>query len=110
MKKTLLIVSLIFVSACAKAPEDIAAVNIDEGQYRSYSCSQLKAKELALKQELENLSAKQNATKKGDAWGVFLIGMPTASMAGNDQETDIAVTKGKIQAVETQKLRKNCTG
>jgi hypothetical protein len=109
MKTTLLIVSLIFLSACAKAPEDIAAVNVDEGQYNRNSCSQLKKKELALNQELENLSAKQNTAKKGDAWGVFLIGLPTSTMAGNDQETAIAVTKGKIQAIETQKLRKRCS-
>lgn len=109
MKKTLLIVSFIFISACAKAPADIAAVNIDEGQYNRNSCSQLKKKELAQNQELEKLSAKQNAAKKADAWGVFLIGLPTATMSGNDQETAIAVTKGKIQAIETQKLRKNCS-
>jgi hypothetical protein len=107
--KKILFVSFIFVSACAKAPEEIAAINVDEGQYSRYSCNQIKQKELALNQDLEKLSAQQNAAKNADAWGVFLIGMPTATMSGNDHETEIAVTKGKLQAIDTQKLRKNCS-
>ena len=108
MKKLLLIAGLLIVSACAKAPEDIAAVSMDDGQYSRYSCTQLKQSELTLNQELENLSAKQNSAKTGDAWGVFLLGLPVSSMSGNDQETGIAVTKGKIQAVEAEMLKKKC--
>jgi len=39
---------------------------------------------------------------------VFLLGLPLSSMSGNDQETNIAVAKGQLQAVEQVMVDKNC--
>lgn len=108
MKKILTISAILLISACAKSPDNIPAVNLGTSQYADVSCSTLKKNEITLRQNLEAQSASQKSAQAGDAWGVFLLGLPVSSMAGADRETDIAVTKGKLNAIEQQKLAKHC--
>lgn len=109
MKRTAIVLAAaLALSACAKDPESIAAVNIGQNEYRGYSCSQLKETQLKYDQALANLSAEQKNAQAGDAFGVFLLGLPLASMSGSDKETQIAVTKGHLQAIELELARKNC--
>ena len=96
------------LAACAKQPDQIAAVQVGDDAYSRYSCSQLRTEETKISQELENLSASQKSAASGDAWGVFLLGLPISSMSGNDQEALIAVAKGKLQQIDLQQERKNC--
>lgn len=98
----------VFLSACAKQPEDIPAADIGDQGYARYSCKQLYLKKVDLSQKLANLSAAQKNAASGDAMGVFLLGLPVSSMSGNDKETAIAVAKGHIQAIERQQARKGC--
>ncbi|MEI4262349.1 hypothetical protein [Roseovarius sp. D0-M9] len=100
--------TLVTVAACAPRPDQIAAVEVGSNEYRGYSCAQLSDAELRYTQALTNLSASQNRAASGDAWGVFLLGLPISSMSGADNETKIAVTKGHIQSIEREKVRKNC--
>jgi hypothetical protein len=102
------LVILVGVAACAKQPDQIAAVQVGEDAYSRYSCAQLRAEETKISQELENLSASQKSAASGDAWGVFLLGLPISSMSGNDEEALIAVAKGKLQQIDLQQERKNC--
>lgn len=97
------------IAACAQRPEQIAAVEVSQNEYRGYSCSQLTEAEVRYNQALTNLSADQNRAATGDAWGVFLLGLPISSMSGADNETKIAVTKGHLQSIEREKTRKNCS-
>jgi hypothetical protein len=109
MKKLILpAVCLALVAACAKQPDQIAAIDVGGDAYARYSCSQLVAEKTTISQELENLSAKQKTAASGDAWGVFLLGLPLSSMSGGDQEAMIAVAKGKVQAIDRQLVAKNC--
>lgn len=108
MKKLLALCVIAAISACAKAPDQIAAADVGDGIYRGYSCKQLAAKKLAISQDLENLSAAQKSAASGDAWGVFLLGLPLSSMSGNDKEAAISVAKGHIQEIETEQQRKSC--
>jgi hypothetical protein len=103
-----LFVLLCFVAACAKSPENIAAVEIGSDAYSRHSCTQLKAEKLKITQDLENLSAAQKNAASGDAMGVFLLGLPLSSMSGNDKEALIAVAKGKIQAIDRLSVAKHC--
>jgi len=100
--------ALTVVSACAQRPDNIAAVDIGDNQYRGFRCSQLAEAETRYSQALANLSADQNRAATGDAWGVFLLGLPLSSMSGADKETKIAVTKGHLQSIEREKQRKGC--
>ncbi|MCT4557352.1 MAG: hypothetical protein N4A61_04755 [Pelagimonas sp.] len=108
MRKTLLISTLFLAAACAKNPDEIAAVEIGKNEYKGYSCKRLTQTKLEHTQALENASANQKKAATGDAVGVILLGLPISSMAGGDEETNIAVTKGHIQAIEREQERKSC--
>lgn len=99
---------VIAATACAQKPENIAAIEVSGDPYRGYSCSKLKSEHLKITQELEVASADQKKAANGDAWGVFLIGLPVSSMSGQDKEAAIAVAKGRIQLLERKMLNKRC--
>lgn len=108
LKKFAVISCLLVLGACAKSPDQIAAVEVGVDAYSRYSCSQLATEKVSISQDLENLSAKQKSAASGDAVGVFLLGMPLSSMSGNDQEATIAIAKGKVQAIDRQRNAKGC--
>ena len=47
------------------------------------------------------VSNQQSKAASGDALGVFLIGVPVASLAGGDHEAEIAILKGRCGAPRT---------
>jgi hypothetical protein len=49
---------------------------------------------------LASLSSKQNGAATGDVVGVFLLGLPVAKILGQDVEGEVALSKGKVQALE----------
>ena len=108
MKRIFTLALLCMISACAKSPDNIAAAQIEDAAYARHSCKSLSAEQLKQEQHLERISAKQKDAQAGDTIGVILIGVPVSSVAGNDNETDIAITKGKLQAIERQSAKKGC--
>lgn len=98
------------VSACAKQPENIAAVPMDTASYERMSCRSLAAEEAKITAELNALSAAQKSVANSDALGVFLLGIPWSSMSGNDKEALIAVAKGRVDAINTVQASKGCSG
>ena len=105
---TLIFASAFLIAACAKDPEKIAAVPMDDASYTKMNCSQLAKHEVQQSQLLAALSADQIKAASGDAWGVFLLGLPISTMSGADKETEIAVAKGRLDAIERQKTAKTC--
>ena len=95
--------------ACAQSPEKIAAVKIEDSTYAAQSCRTLAQHELQQTQLLNALSASQKKAASGDAWGVFLLGLPISSMSGSDKETEIAVTKGRLDTIDRQQAAKGCS-
>lgn len=111
MRSYLLVLPMAFVlSACAEAPENISAAQIPDSTYANANCSSLMKSEVQNTQLLHALSADQKKAQSGDAWGVFLLGLPISSMSGADKETEIALTKGKIDAIRRQQAAKGCSG
>lgn len=108
MKTHIFLAAALVVSACAKQPDEIAAADIGPNPYLKQSCRNLAKLEITETQNLENLSAAQKSAASGDAVGVLLLGMPVSSMSGNDKETAISVTKGRIQAIEQAKASRGC--
>lgn len=109
MNKTLIIAACaIAVSACAKNPEDVVAADLGPNAFLNFSCSNLAKQELTVKQNIENLSAAQRSARSNDTLGVILIGVPVSSMSGNDQEAQLSVAKGQLQAISQAKVQKNC--
>jgi hypothetical protein len=107
------VVGVVFVvlmtsSACAKRPDAIPPIAVSESGYMAMDCPQL-ATELRLEREkLAALTQQQNDAATGDAVGVFLIGVPTASVFGGDKEGKLAVSKGTVMAMENAERAKNC--
>ena len=107
--RNLLLASLLAATSCAKRPDAIVPADIPMAAYTPSSCQEL-AQELVKEQEnLAALSKAQNQAATGDAVGVFLIGVPTSSTFGGDKEGQVAVAKGKVQAIENARHSKKCT-
>ncbi|MBN2739419.1 MAG: hypothetical protein JXR35_00815 [Rhodobacteraceae bacterium] len=104
----MLSVAAIAISACAKQPDEIAAIPMESSMYAGQSCSYLGQTKVKLSQDLASLSAEQKSAASGDALGVFLLGLPLSSMSGGDKEAAISVTKGKIDAIDQEMARKHC--
>lgn len=96
------------LTACAKRPDAIVPVDIPMAAYTGSTCPDL-ARELVQEQEnLAALSKAQNEAATGDAVGVFLIGAPVSSVLGGDKEGQVAVSKGKVQAIQSAMRSKGC--
>jgi hypothetical protein len=92
------------LAACAQSPDAIAPVSM-AGAYDGLSCEAARSALVAERQNLASLSAAQSSAVAGDAVGVFLIGVPVSSLSGGDKEGLIAVSKGKVLALETRLVR-----
>lgn len=92
------------LAACAKGPDAIAPVSMT-GAYDHLSCARAAETLTAERANLAALSAKQKSAVTGDAIGVFLIGVPVSSLAGEDNEGAIATSKGKVLALEQRAER-----
>jgi hypothetical protein len=109
MKRLLLIsVSIITITGCAKRPDAIVPVAYPIEAYASNNCEQLKVALTTEEKVLVEQSKAQNQAANGDAMGVFLIGVPTSSLTGGDQEGNISVTKGKVQTIKAALASKGC--
>ncbi len=108
MTKYLIICAALALTGCAKEPENIPAADIGTGAYNGQSCRQLEERRLHYTQQLANLTAEQRQAATGDAWGVFLLGLPLSSMSGNDRETDIAITRGHLYEIAVTQNARNC--
>lgn len=100
--------AVLSLAACAKAPESIAPSYVSEVPYQSYSCTQLGQEKQRLEMAYATAAKAQNDARTGDAWGVFLIGMPTSSLSGGNIAPEIASLKGQMTAVDKTIIAKNC--
>lgn len=99
---------LLAATACAKRPDAIVPVDIPMAAYSNLDCGAL-AQELVKEQNnLAALSKQQNQAATGDAVGVFLIGVPASSTFGGDKEGQVAVSKGKVNALNSSIAAKGC--
>lgn len=110
MKKILLTLSVtaLIAAGCAKRPDAIAPTAMPTETYAGLECKEINDTLITERNKLATLSAAQNSAANADAVGVFLVGIPLASLTDGDKEGLIAVAKGKIQALESAKLRKGC--
>jgi len=95
-------------TSCAKRPDAIVPVDIPMAAYTGQSCAALKSVMAKEKAILHAVSKQQHDAANGDAFGVFLIGVPMSSTFGGDKEGQVAVSKGKVQAIENAMKSKGC--
>lgn len=106
------VTALLALASCASPPDKIAAKSIDETQFAAQTCPQL-TETLRLKNaELDVHASMQRRTADEDAWGVFLVGLPTGSMSQGSgrkfTEDRLATVKGEIVAIQSVQKRKGC--
>ena len=87
--------ALAALAACAQSPDAIAPVNMGNA-FAATACRQAQADLITERQRLAALSAQQQNAVAGDAIGVFLIGVPMASLTGGDKAGLIAASKGRV--------------
>lgn len=98
---TLPILLLPMFAACAKGPDAIAPVALGPA-FQATPCRDAQTLLTQERAQLAALSARQRDAQMGDAFGVFLIGVPVSSLGGGDREGDIATSKGKVLALESR--------
>lgn len=96
------------LSSCAKRPDAIAPISIPMAAYTGQTCQSLAQDYLQEQVTLAAISKQQNDAATGDAVGVFLVGVPVSSTFGGDKEGQIAVSKGKVSAMESALRSKGC--
>jgi len=101
----LFLLSIGLPAACAKNPESIAPVLMPGGMYNHMTCDQARAERLRLGDILAALETRQRSAETGDAIGVFLIGVPVASLTGGDRAGLIAAERGKVLVLDARLQR-----
>lgn len=96
------------VASCAKRPDAIVPADIPMAAYTGQECPALQTELSREKAALDAVSKAQHDAANGDAFGVFLIGVPMSSTFGGDKEGQVAVAKGKVQAIENAMKSKGC--
>lgn len=96
------------VSGCAKRPGAIAASAVPVETYLALDCQAIERDLSAERQALASMSAQQTSAANADAIGVFMIGIPVASLTDGDNAAAIALSKGKIQSLEAARVRNKC--
>ena len=107
-KQLAIILPFIVLASCAKRPDAIVPVDIPMGAYSNLDCKELDQELINEQQKLAAVSKQQEKAATGDALGVFLIGVPASSVFGGDKEGEVAVSKGKVQAVQNARMSKGC--
>ncbi len=109
MKLRFAVLALALAStACAKRPDAIVPADIPMAAYTGSSCPVLAQELIKEQQNLAAVSKAQNDAATGDAVGVFLVGVPMSSTFGGDKEGQVAVAKGKVQAIQSAMKSKGC--
>ncbi|NEV10920.1 MULTISPECIES: hypothetical protein [Rhizobium] len=107
-RKQFAIIALLPLAACAKRPDAIVPTEIPMAAYSNLDCTGL-TRELSAEQgKLTALSKDQNNAANGDAFGVFLVGVPMSSVTGGDKEGLVSVTKGKVLSIQNTMKAKGC--
>ena len=101
-------VAVLLLAGCAEAPSAIAPQYVSSVPYLGLSCRQLGDERLHLADRLVAASEQQDNARTDDTIGVLLIGLPTASMSGDDVAPEIALLKGEAQAVRQAEYSNHC--
>ena len=107
VKKALLFAAVAVVVGCASRPESIRASHVSHEKYTHLDCPALTSKLSDTRAELDKYSKMQDSKANGDAFGVFLLGIPFSKLSG-DHEGDVARLKGEVEAIETAQVKNKC--
>lgn len=99
----------IALTGCATRPENIPAAYVSEVTFQNWSCEQLGEESAHLSAAYAQAAAQQESARTNDTVGVIFLGLPVASLSGDNVAPQIANLKGQQEAVRKVMLRKGCT-
>lgn len=108
--KSISAVVLAALAGCAAAPESIPPSYISPVAYQNWTCDQLSEESHRLAGAYTVAASRQNQAQTGDAVGVILLGLPVASMSGQNIAPEIGRLKGEHEAISRAALHKGCNG
>jgi hypothetical protein len=98
--KPLIPLALITLAACAPPPGSIPPIPAPTGAYSDIPCATARAERARLAGQLSDLEGQQSAAAAADAIGVFLVGIPAASLTGGNAAPQIGTIRGQINALD----------
>ena len=101
--------AVLAIAACAQAPQTVTPARVDATQFRYLTCGQLAAEEARTDGMLAGLAAEQSQSRTDDVIGYLTFLMPIASMSNGDLRHQIALHKGRREAIGAM-LARNCSG
>lgn len=108
MLRSILLLPLAALAACAPTPESIQPAYVSEVPYQSWTCQQLGEELARLNNALSTASIQQNSARSNDVAGVIFLGLPVGSMSGQSVAPQIARYKGEQEAVNRALIRNSC--
>jgi hypothetical protein len=99
---------LLLLGACAQSPESIQPAYVSSVPYESWNCQQLGEEQQHLTEALATASTQQTQARSNDTAGVILLGLPLASMSGENIAPQIAKLKGEQEAVHRATQHNAC--
>jgi len=105
----LVVFLLITLLGCAQSPDSIQPAYVSTFTYQNWTCEQLAEEQIYLDNAYTSAAAEQNHARTVDTWGVILIGVPTASLSGENIAPQVASIKGQQEAVRQSEIQKNCS-
>ena len=100
----------VLAAGCAKSPESISPAYISEMHYRAWTCEQLAQERSRLAAALTTASAQQDQARSNDIAGIILLGLPVASLSGDNIAPEVARLKGERDAVGRASRLNDCAG
>ena len=104
----ILLAGAVVTIGCAMKPESVKPAYISEMSYRDWTCEQLAVEQMRTAAALSSASDAQRQARTGDTWGVILLGLPTSSLSGSNQASEIGRLKGELAAIQRAATLKNC--
>lgn len=96
------------LTACATAPDRIAARTPDAGRYEGMECAQLAAEGTSVATSLASAEAAQRRTRVVDSVGVAVLFLPVGSLFGGNHARQIGALKGERDALDAQLAQNRC--
>ena len=102
----------VMLSACSSSPESVQATYVSQHEYDYYDCEMLLQEHELLNVRLQELVELQGDAATNDKFGVIggLLFLPLAGamLLGEDVEEELALQKGRMNAVQSAGIAKKC--
>lgn len=107
---TSIVLMAALLGACATLPEKVRPTPAAANLYQGADCARLDNERLRLDAAYQDASRRQLRTRKVDAVGLVLLGLPVGSLTGNSHTKSIAAIKGQQEALSEAYRLSNCAG